>query len=200
MNQAARIVAESLLGAYHKKVILGRMNFRIYQPTVKNLCNILGGSGIVINDEVKRFELIAAMPEHIEECARALSFAISIKKSTLFQVLAYHYIRNYATMEQIVEAFNILTEVINGKEFFDNVKMDKVRSESTAVSIGANTIYGSVISLMESLHLSYHEVFEDIPYPVMLVMSADKLQVLSPSEKLVQNSTGKEMAERRRRK
>lgn len=199
MNEAAIIVAESLLGTYHKKVTLGRMTFNLYQPTVKDLCNILNCSNVSITDEVKRLELIATMPEHIEECACALSFAVTIKKPFLQRAVNW-YITRYATMKQITAAFQVLAGVINGKEFFEKVKFDKTRSESTAVTVGANTLYGAVISLMESLHLSYSEAFEKIPYPQMLIMSADRLRALSPSEKVITQSSGKEMAARRRRR
>lgn len=200
MNEAAIIVSESMLGAYHKKVTLGKIVFKIYQPTVKHLCSILCNASGNINDEVKRLEVIATMPEHIEACALSLSFAVSIKRPAIFQRLAYHYIRNYATFDQIATAFSILAGVINAKEFFEKVTIDRTRSSSTVTTVGANTLYGSVISLMENLHLSYKEAFEVLPYPQMLIMSADKLRVLSPNEQLITRGSGKEMAERRRRR
>ena len=105
--------------------------------------------------------------------------------------MAYQYITHYATMEQIVNAFVVLSGVINGKELFDSVKMDKFRSKNgTAETIGANSIFGAMGSLMDSLHLTYKEVFETIPYPCLLMMNADKLRVLGAGEdKLVEVST-----------
>lgn len=199
MNEAAIIVSESILGTYHKKVELGRMKFKIYQPTVKHLCSILGRASGSISDEVKRLEVIASMPEHIEECALALSYAVSIKRPAIFQRLAYRYIRRYATLGQITAAFTILAGVINAKEFFETITIDKTKSENTVTTVGANTLYGSVVSLMENLHLSYKEAFEVIPYPQMLIMSSDKLRVLSPNEQLITKTSGKEMAKRRRK-
>lgn len=198
MNKVANIVASSIIGAYYKEVKLGRFTFKIYQPTVKDMCLIFGNNGTSVNENMKRFEMIAQMPEHISECARSLSYAVSIKKSELFRKLAYQYIMHYATLEQIEYAFYTLAYVTNGKELFDNVRMDQVKSESKAESVGGNSIFGAMCSLMENLHLSHKEAFEIIPYPVMLMMNADKIRALGVNEKKVVTMSGKELANRRR--
>ena len=198
MSKASNIVASSIIGAYYKEVKLGRFTFKIYQPTIKHMCLIFGENGASINENMRRFELMAQMPEHINECARSLSYAVSIKKSELFRKIAYQYIAHYATLEQIEVAFHILASVINGKELFDSVRMDKVKSESKAESVGCNSIFGAMCSLMENLHLSHKEAFEIIPYPVMLMMNADKMRALGANEKKVVAMTGKEFANRRK--
>lgn len=197
-NNAAKVVADSLLGTYYKEIKLGKFTYRIYQPTIKDLLNILNNSGISINESMKRMELIAQMPEHIEECACAISYAVSINKPEVYRKMVYQYITHYATMEQIVNAFVVLSGVINGKELFDSVKIDQVKSESKAESIGGNSIFGAMCSLMENLHLSHKESFEVIPYPVMLMMNADKLRALGINEKKVNKISGKELAGRRK--
>lgn len=196
---AAKIIASSIMGTYYKEVKLGNFTFKIYQPTIKNLCNILNDGGISLNDNMKKLELIAQMPEQIEECARSLSYAISIKKPEMYRKMVYHYILNFATMEQIAVAFYVLSVVINGKELFDSVPFDRVHSENKAETVGANSIFGTLVSLMENLHLSYTDAFEVIPYPVMLVMSADKLRVLGANESKIVPVSGREFAERRRK-
>lgn len=190
-NNAAKIVADSLLRTYYKEVKLGKFTFKIYQPTIKEMCLIFGENTVSINDNMKRFELMSQIPEHINNCVRAISFAVSIKKTDTFRALVYKYILNYATMEQIVNAFVVLSSVVNGKELFDSVKIDKFRSKNgTAETIGANSIFGAMGSLMDSLHLTYKEAFEVIPYPCLLMMNADKLRVLGAGEdKLVEVST-----------
>lgn len=198
MNNAANVVASSIIGAYYKEVKLGRFTYKIYQPTVKDMCLIFGNNSTSINGNMKRFELIAQMPERINECARALSYAVSIRKPELFRKLAYQYIMHYASLEQIEAAFYVLANVINGKELFDSVKVDQVKSESKAESIGGNSIFGAMCSLMENLHLSHKEAFEVIPYPVMLIMNADKLRPLGMNEKKVNKISGKELAGRRK--
>lgn len=192
MNKAANIVASSIIGAYYKEVKLGRFTFKIYQPTVKDMCLIFGNNGTSVNENMKGFELIAQMPEHINECARALSYAVSLKKSELFRKLAYQYIMHYAALEQIEAAFYTLAYVINGKELFDSVKKDLVQSQNSAESVGGNSIFGAMCSLMENLHLSHKEAFEIIPYPVMLMMNADKIRPLSGGQERMVEVTGEE--------
>lgn len=43
--------------------------------------------------------------------------------------------------------------------------------------IGNETLLGQVASFMENLHLSYKEVFEEIPYQNLILMQKDKLHV-----------------------
>lgn len=50
---------------------------------------------------------------------------------------------------------------------------------------------------MENLHLSYREVFEEIPYTRLLIMQKDKLRVVTGQ--IVRKGSAKEMAKRRRR-
>ena len=48
-NNAAKVVADSLLRTYYKEVKLGKFTYKIYQPTIKDLLNILGDSQVSIN-------------------------------------------------------------------------------------------------------------------------------------------------------
>mgnify|MGYP001206454047 CR=1 FL=1 len=197
-NNAAKVVADSLLRTYYKEVKLGKFTYRIYQPTIKDLLNILNNSEVSINEGMKRMELIAQMPEHVEECARAMSYAVSINKPEVCRKIAYQYITHYATMEQIVNAFVVLSGVINGKELFDCVKQDRVYSKNgLAQTVGANSIFGALGVLIDGLHLSYKEAFEMIPYPCLLMMNSDKLRVLGPGEEAMVEVTGKEFAKMR---
>lgn len=198
INNAAKVVADSLLRTYYKEVKLGKFTYRIYQPTIKDLLNILGDTGLSVNEGMKRMELIAQMPEHIEECARAISYAVSINKPEVYRKMVYQYIAHYATMEQIVKAFVVLSGVINGKELFDCVKQDRVHSKNGAPqTVGANSIFGAMGLLMDNLHLSYKEAFETIPYPCLLMMNSDKLRVLGANEEKLVEVTGKEFARMR---
>lgn len=54
---------------------------------------------------------------------------------------------------------------------------------------------GQIATFIESLHLSYREVYEEIPYRNLLIMSKDKLHVVYG--KLVKKKSGKEFAARR---
>ena len=59
---------------------------------------------------------------------------------------------------------------------------------------------GQIATFMESLHVSYDEAFEKIPYRNLVLMSRDKLHVVFGKErKKVTKVSGREMAQRRRR-
>lgn len=45
--------------------------------------------------------------------------------------------------------------------------------------IGNDTIFGQIATFMDSLHLTYDEVFDRIPYRNLLLMSKDKLRLAS---------------------
>lgn len=66
--------------------------------------------------------------------------------------------------------------------------------------VGGNTIVGSVTLFMENLHLSYREVYEDLPYLLLLLMSADKPRtVYEDKEKAeVKMMSGKELMRQKR--
>lgn len=48
------------------------------------------------------------------------------------------------------------------------------QTDSKTKVVGGETIVGSIASFMENLHLSYREVYEGIPYLLLLLMMADK--------------------------
>lgn len=48
------------------------------------------------------------------------------------------------------------------------------KSDSKTKVVGGDSIAGQIVSFMENLHLSYREVYEELPYILLLAMSADK--------------------------
>lgn len=56
---------------------------------------------------------------------------------------------------------------------------------------------GQIATFMDSLHLSYKEVFEEIPYRNLTIMSKDKLRPVYGTK--VEKSTGREVMLRRQR-
>lgn len=61
--------------------------------------------------------------------------------------------------------------------------------------VGGDTIAGSIVSFMDTLHLSYREVYEDIPYLLLLLMMADKPRVVYGDQEktAVKKMSGKEL-------
>lgn len=69
------------------------------------------------------------------------------------------------------------------------------KSDSKTQVVGGNTIVGSITLFMENLNLSYREVYEDLPYLLLLLMSADKPRaVYEDKEKTeVKKMSGKDL-------
>ena len=62
------------------------------------------------------------------------------------------------------------------------------KSDSKAEVIGNDCLLGQIATFQESLHLTYHEVMEEIPYRNLIIMQKDKLRTLYNSEKMVEMS------------
>ena len=75
---------------------------------------------------------------------------------------------------------------------------ERVDAGSKTETVGNTTFFGQIAHLIDTLHLSYTEVFEVIPYRNLLIMQRDKLHTVSGEK--VQRISGKELANRRKRK
>lgn len=73
-------------------------------------------------------------------------------------------------------------------------------SDSKTKVVGGETIAGSIASFMENLHLSYREVFEEIPYLLLLLMMADKPRAVYENEDQaeVKKMSGKELLRKKK--
>lgn len=57
---------------------------------------------------------------------------------------------------------------------------------------GNDTMIGQIATFMEVLHLSFDEVFEKIPYSMLLIMQKDKLHEVTGD--IVQYKSARDMA------
>lgn len=85
-------------------------------------------------------------------------------------------------------------------KFFKAIAFGEERKErdSKTEVIGNDCLLGQIATFCESLHLSYREVFEEIPYRNLVIMSKDKLHVCFGTK--VNRISGKEMAKSRGKK
>lgn len=69
------------------------------------------------------------------------------------------------------------------------------QTDSKTKVVGGETIAGSIASFMENLHLSYWEVYEKIPYLLLLLMMSDKPRAVyeDKDKPEVQKMSGKEV-------
>lgn len=75
---------------------------------------------------------------------------------------------------------------------------ERVDAGSKTETVGNTTFFGQIAHLVDTLHLSYTEVFEVIPYRNLLMMQRDKLHAVYGGQK-VNRISGKELANRRKR-
>ena len=75
---------------------------------------------------------------------------------------------------------------------------ERVDVGSKTETVGNTTFFGQIAHLIDTLHLSYTEVFEIIPYRNLLMMQRDKLHSVSGQK--VNRISGKELANRRKKK
>lgn len=62
------------------------------------------------------------------------------------------------------------------------------KPDSKAEVIGNDCLLGQIATFQESLHLTYDEVLDKIPYRNLIIMQKDKLRTLYGSEKMVEMS------------
>ena len=76
---------------------------------------------------------------------------------------------------------------------------ERVDAGSETETVGNTTFFGQIAHLIDTLHLSYTEVFEVIPYRNLLMMQRDKLHAVHNGHK-VKRISGKELANRRKKR
>lgn len=72
---------------------------------------------------------------------------------------------------------------------------ERVDAGSKTETVGNTTFFGQIAHLVDTLHLSYTEVFEVIPYRNLLMMQRDKLHAVGGQK--VNESSGKDMLKRK---
>ena len=201
MSKKPLIVPQLLLGEYKKTVKLGRLSFDIYAPTLQHIVDMFG-SYSSLDSSLTKLEVLSSTPEGVDQIANVLATAIC--KHRIGRKYLAKYIIKYATPNQIKEAASTLSiDLISGKELFDSVTLDSSETDTkNAIVKGNKTIIGQVATFMENLHLNHKEVFEEIPYIGLLLMSADKLRVEYPKEGKEGDEkevlSGKELLKRKR--
>ena len=133
-----------------------------------------------MNEEKSKVQVMDLMQDYMQEYAIIISRAVFEKKAK--QSVLHKYIMRFATIEQLKVAMNIFFELVNAKDLLEVIRPAKIKYNDDALSIGGNSILGIINLFMENLHLSRVEVFEIIPYPILLAMNADKLRSLPKGE------------------
>ena len=187
MSKSANIVAASLLNRHYATLRIGRLNFRVHQPRIKDLARAFSKERTDLS--------IDGRQQYSLEAVSKLLFRQRWK-----QRLFLWYANRYADYPQIREASETIAGIITGSDLLSAVKIDKTRKKAITETVGNNTIAGIMATMMEHLNISYREAFEEINYPTMLLMMTDKVRSLVGDEQKIVKGSGKEMAARRGRK
>lgn len=178
------MIRGALSGTYHKNVRLGKRIFKLYQPNIIQIDEV--------GFDIKKVEgsAIDIMANITNDPVNILSYALTIKK-TSFRGRVKRYITKHATWEQIKVAFIELYNIIYGVDLFKSCNLDEVTSKELDV-IGGKTLAGQIPSFSEYLHISYSDIIK-IPYPVLLLMVADKQRLLGEDDTVKIKVSGREM-------
>lgn len=74
------------------------------------------------------------------------------------------------------------------------------KDDSKNKIVGGETITGQIASFIENLNLSYKEVYEELPYLLLVLMMADKPRTVYGDEEKteVKKMSGKELLKQKR--
>ena len=175
MSEVSKNISELLSGTYGKAIVVGGTVYVIKAPSIKVIMRAtqyLSKVDLPENGTVR--ELMKVAPVNLENIVKGLSF------------LVVGDVPNYQKRAESLER-----QMLSGS---------KEESDSKTQVVGGNTIVGSITLFMENLNLSYREVYEDLPYLLLLLMSADKPRaVYEDKEKTeVKKMSGKDLMRQKR--
>ena len=131
--------------------------------------------------------------------------SIAVKEALTYEsALEYNWVAEYAPAagKSYTILFNFLSDssVATDSPVSENEKNLALFSVSALKEGGVIIKFdGQIAYLIDTLHLSYTEVFEIIPYRNLLMMQRDKLHAVYGGQK-VNRISGKELANRRKKK
>ena len=187
MSKSANIVAASLLNKHHVIVRIGRLNFRFYQPYIKDLARAFADERLDLSIDGRQRYSLKTMSKLLFHCRWQ-------------QRLFLWYAGRYSDYRQIRIAAQKIADITTGKDLLESVKIDKTRKKTITETIGNNSIAGIMATMMKHLNISYRDAFEKVNYPTMMLMMIDKVRSLVGDEKKIVKGSGKEMAARSRQK
>jgi hypothetical protein len=125
-NEAAKLVAESLLGVSFRTILINNEAYTIYPPTIKIICRgIREWSKIDFNEEdTNKIDVIKGIPDNSSTILRGLCYFI-VGDVKGYRWKAYRLFRKlrYGTPsirpDDMREAVKTTFDLIQGQDFFD---------------------------------------------------------------------------------
>ncbi|WP_321437255.1 hypothetical protein [uncultured Bacteroides sp.] len=121
MNEAAKIISESLSGTNFKTVLLAGKAYTIYPPTIKIVVRALGPlSKVDINEKQSELSIIGEIPSNAPHIIKGISaFIVGDVNNWRWKAHRLGKQLEKATPKELNEAFKAIIELIQGKDFFD---------------------------------------------------------------------------------
>ena len=121
MNEAAKIISESLSGSNFKTVLLAGKAYTIYPPTIKIIVRALGAlSKVDMNEKQSELSIIGEIPSNAPHIIKGISaFIVGDVNNWRWKAHRLGKRLYKATPKELNEAFKAIIELIQGKDFFD---------------------------------------------------------------------------------
>lgn len=121
MNQAAELVADSLLGESLATVIVGKEVYTVNPPAIKVICRAISAfSKIGLDGNYTELSVIGEIPENYPYVIKGLSFII-VGDVKYWRWKAYKLgnVLQSATNKELKDAWESILPLLGGKDFFD---------------------------------------------------------------------------------
>lgn len=168
---------------YYEVVVLRGVPFKVHQPTLLDLDRI----GFNVESSDVKLEVLALMDDSLLK----ILAQILTKKHPYLRKVVQFFLKHFVTWEEIKNAFVVFHGVAFGSTLFKSCNLDKVKSKAIDI-IGGKTLLGQIPSFTEYLGFTLNEVLAT-PYPVLLLMCADKQRVLSDDDVVKTKVSGLDM-------
>lgn len=122
MNEAAKLVSDSLIGNGFKTISLAGTTYKIYPPSIKIICRGINRWSDVDFDheEQNTFSVIAQIPSNASSILRGISsFIIGDVRFAHYKSTRLYKRLECATPHEISMAIAIIIEMIGAQDFFD---------------------------------------------------------------------------------
>lgn len=167
---------------YYETVKLGGVTFRAYQPTIIHLDKC----GFALETSDNKLEVLAMLND---EAIRILAYMLTFK-FPIFRRLVFLFIKHFSTWGEIKEAYEIVHGIVYGYTLFKSCNLDQVSSKEIDV-VGGKSLIGQIASFAEYLGFTLDEILK-VPYPILLLMCADKQRVLGEDDVVKRKVSGRE--------
>lgn len=120
MNEAARLIAESLLGMDSTSISIGGGSYPVYPPTIKVICRAIRSfAKIDMDGEYTRLSVIAEVPGNMPHIIRGLAeLMVGDVRFHHWKTRRMRAVLRSATLAELHAAAEVAVSLIGGNDFF----------------------------------------------------------------------------------